>query len=191
MGVLRCRDGLYEALDDNGVALAEEVGEGALVAYEDVGEEVGYDELHLGGGGGGVGNAALEDEAAEAEPVLGGVGGELGEGVGGGDVEDKLVLEIAEDDDDESGDAAKGEGVGPEAPVLELPGACADVNARPGGVAPGGGGGEMAEEGVGQQQRRRRRRGGVGVEGSGADEGGEAGSEARGENSRGHGRGGD
>lgn len=127
------------------MALAEEVGKGALVANEDVRDEVGDDELYLGGVRGGVVDAALDDEAAEAEAILGGVGGELGEGVGGGDVEDELLLEVAEDDDDEPGDAAKGESVGPEAPVLELPSPGADVDvARSGGLATGGGGGEEA-----------------------------------------------
>ena len=64
------RQWLEEPLDDDGVALAEEVGEGALVADEDVGDEVRDDELDLGGGGRGMGDGALEDEPAEASDGL-------------------------------------------------------------------------------------------------------------------------
>lgn len=100
------------------MALAEEVGKGSLEADKDVSDEVGDDELNLGGGGGGLDDAALEDEATEAEAVLGRVGGELLHSIGWGDVEDELILEVAEDDDDEPRDAAEGQSVGPEAAVL-------------------------------------------------------------------------
>lgn len=85
-----------------------------------------------------MGKAALEDEAAEAEAALGGVVGELLKGVGGGDVEDHLVLEGAEDDDNEAGDAGEGEAVAPEAPVVDLAGAGADVDGAAVGAADGG-----------------------------------------------------
>ncbi|KAK9133317.1 hypothetical protein Scep_012845 [Stephania cephalantha] len=49
IGILQ---GPNEALDDDRVAFTEQVREGALVADKDVGDEVGNDELHEGGGGG-------------------------------------------------------------------------------------------------------------------------------------------
>lgn len=59
-------------------------------------------------------------------------------------IENELILEIGEHNDNESCDAAEGESVGPEAAVLQLPRARADV----GGARAGGGsaGGEMAED---------------------------------------------
>lgn len=135
-------EGGQKAVDDDGVAFPEKIGEHALVPDEDVGEEIGDDELHLLGGGG-VGEAALEDEATEAEAALVGVFGELLEGVSGGDVEDHLFLEGAEDDDEESGDAGEGEAVVPEAAVVDLAGAGADVDGAAVGAAEGG---EVAEE---------------------------------------------
>ena len=143
-------EGLEEALDDDGVALAEEVGQRALVPDEHVGDEVRDDKLDLGEGRRGVHDGALEDEAAEADAGLGGVGGELGERVGGRDVEDELVLERGEHGDHEPGRAGEGEPVGPEAARLQLPRAGADVRgARAGGgPRPPRGRGEAAEEGA-------------------------------------------
>ncbi|KAM1218828.1 hypothetical protein ACFX2H_045596 [Malus domestica] len=57
-------------------------------------------------------DATFEDEAADPELP----------------VEDELVLEAVEDDDIKSGDAAEGQGVGPEAAGLELASPGADVN---------------------------------------------------------------
>jgi len=108
-------EGLEEALDDDGVALAEEVGQRALVADEHVGDEVRDDELDLGGGRRGVRDGPLEDKAAEADAGLGGVDGELGERVGGRDVEDELVLERGEHSDHEPSRAGEGEPIRPEA----------------------------------------------------------------------------
>lgn len=111
-----------------------------------------------------MGEAALKDEAAEAEAALVGVVVELLEGVSGGDVEDHLVLEGAEDDDEESGDAGEGEAVAPEAAVVDLAGAGADVDGAAMGPADGG---EVAEE-----------EGGWGIEdGGGGDWSGEMGEE--------------
>ncbi|KAM2621384.1 hypothetical protein TB2_026145 [Malus domestica] len=66
-------------------------------------------------------------------------------------VEDKLVLEAVEDDDIQFGDAAEGQGVGPEAVGLELASPSADVDQfGGGGVGPQralGGGEEAKSEG--------------------------------------------
>ena len=152
-------EGLEEPLDDDGVALAEEVRQGAVVPDKHVGDEVRDDELDLGGGRRGVRDGALEDEPAEADPGLGGVGGELGERVGGRDVEDELVLERGEHGDHEPAGAGEGEPVGPEAAGLELPRARSDVHGAGagGGPRPPRGGGDGAEEG-----RARGRGGGAG-----------------------------
>ena len=111
-------EGLEEALDDNGVALAEEVGQRALIADEHVGDEVRDDELDLRGGWRGVRDGALEDEAVEEDAGLGGFGGEVGERVSGRDVEDELVLERGEHGDHEPGRAGEGEPIGLEAARL-------------------------------------------------------------------------
>ncbi|KAM1544787.1 hypothetical protein ACFX15_044539 [Malus domestica] len=61
-------------------------------------------------------------------------------------VEDKLVLEAVEDDDIKSGDAAEGQGVGPEAAGLELVSPGADVDQFGAGQTAKGGGEEVEGE---------------------------------------------
>lgn len=88
---------------------------------------------------------AFEDQATESELGFRRVRGVLFESIGWGNVEDELVLEAVEDYYDETGDAAEGESVGPEAASLELTGSSSDVDGfRLCGVAAGGG--EEAEE---------------------------------------------
>lgn len=109
--------------------------------------------------------------------------------VGGRDVEDELVLEVGKHDDDEPGNAAEGQGVRPEAPVLELPRTGADVGRAGAAGLAAGDGGEVAEDERGDRPRVRVSRvQGLEVEFGGAEERGEVGSEARGEESRGHGK---
>lgn len=91
-------------------------------------------------------HAPFEDQPAQPELGLAGVLPVLLEHVGGGYVEDQLVLEVGENDDDEPGDAAEGEGVRPESAVLQLPGARADVDGAGAGRLAAGGGGEVAED---------------------------------------------
>jgi hypothetical protein len=178
--------GLEEPLDDDGVALAEEVGKRPIVADEHVGDEVGDHELHFGGSGSGVRDGALEHEPPEADAGLGGVGREPGERVGGRDVEDELVLERGEHSDHEPSRAAEGERVGPEAAGLELARASADVHGAGTGRGPCApcSGGEGAEEGA-----QRVGRGGAwnGDRGRGVEEGGEEGAAAGEEAREGHG----
>lgn len=112
------RERAQVSLNHDGVAFAEKVGKGTLVADKDVGKEVSDNELHLWGGGGGVDNTSLHDETAEAEAGLGRISGELRHGIGGGDVEKKLVLEVSEHDYDEPSDTTEGEAVSPKAAIL-------------------------------------------------------------------------
>ncbi|KAM1042223.1 hypothetical protein EV1_031021 [Malus domestica] len=55
-------------------------------------------------------------------------------------VEDELVLEVVEDDDIKSGDAAEGQGVRPEVAGLQLASLGADVNQFGAGLIAEGGG---------------------------------------------------
>jgi hypothetical protein len=143
-------EGLEEPLNDDGVSLAEEVRQRALVPDQHVGDEVRDDELDLGRGWRGVHDGALEDETAEADAGLGGIGGEFGERVGGRDVEDELVLERGEHGDHKPGRAGEGEPVRPEAARLQLSRAGADVRGAGagGGPRPPRARGEAAEEGA-------------------------------------------
>lgn len=88
---------------------------------------------------------AFEDQATEPELGFRRVRGVLFESIGWGNVEDELVLEAVEDYYDETGDAAEGESVGPEAASLELTGSSSDVDGF-GLCGVAAGGGEEAEE---------------------------------------------
>lgn len=92
-------------------------------------------------------DASFKNKAAETELRAIRIGCVLIESFCWSNVEDELVLEVVEDDDDEAGDAAESERVGPETPVLELASACADVDSGWAGRVAAGGGGEEAEEG--------------------------------------------
>lgn len=125
----------------------EQIGQRALVPDQHVCDQIGDYELHLRRRCR-LDDATFENQTAKPELALARVCGVFLESVGGGHVEDQLVLEAVEDDDDEAGDAAEGEGVGPEASGLELAGAGPDVDGFGPGRAAAGGGEEAESEGL-------------------------------------------
>lgn len=188
---------LQETFDDCGMPLAEQIGQRALVPDEDVRHQIGDHELHLRRGCRRVHDAALHDETPQPEAVLRGVRDEFLDGFAGGDVEDQLILEIVEHDDDEARDAAEGEGVRPQPPVLELPRSRRNVDGlRPRRLPAERG--EVSEEDAaawsGGGNRRRggpvqgRGRGGAVMESGGTQGGGEARAEAAAGKPAGHGQ---